>query len=1243
MLNHLISKVNSPAPSSLDTNRTAPAPGAKRMPRQRLLALISALSLLPSQAMTLPAMALPTMMGIQTACRRIDEPGTVGISGGQPITGEDPLQALQTDPSTLVAKGPAPITGNEEGPADAPVSLSDPDGQALTLEKLDVRAAVQGMLSLTELELVFRNPNPRRMEGRFNCVLPNGATISRFAKEVNGVLMEGEVVERLKANQVYDAILHEMRDPALLEQDQGNRFSARIFPIEANGTVRLVLSYTRTLTQQEGVRTFELPLRGMATVQNFHFKGFFSALPGESTTDLKSAAGGLSGPKGAMTSSVQTLELNEQNYTPAQDLEVRWKPSEQAKSGQLLTAGDFYLASFQMPGLPPKSGIDKTPWSLFVDTSASTADGEPHRIRALEKLLATLPPDAPVTLSAFDQSVDSLGTQNASQWVTRLGDVLRTRHSLGGTDLAQAVKAMSEQAQKNPNVRYVLVTDGVATMGKIEPKELLDAVAGLPAQTAFHALVLGSRQDDATLQGLVAGHGRVVQIPFSDTLDEKARDAAVRLSLPPGQNVMVADSGADWIYPAKFQDVQPGAELLVVGKRKAGMTGTPAPLLTPEGSRTPLQLPAQAQALPMGTFAPLLEREGYRSYLAYLADREAHEDNPAVRQALATEQIRLSVEKRVLIPRTTLLVLESEADYQRFGLDRRALASILTIDAGGIASLDRSGSGAKKPQPITEDPVRPEPRPIPKTAQDNRPRPAEDRSKARTNSIPADRLDERKGGVEEEAEKKEASAGPVGGDSGNMARRDGNEGGASPAQALPIEADKDMAPAAEAPAESASMDDAKADSDTRTVTMSASGRASAPIREMRMESVAAPRPSVQSAPAAVSTGAAPSAPPPAPARRPIALGNGSGDEEVAQAPAGNRRPPTITAPPSVEDSIPWLRPVVIDDATLQAQKQALESNPKDRRAYNQLAESLWVRKDWKALLELGFKWQPYDVENPQVYEAIGEAALKLNQNTLAQRAFGSLVEIAPAKVELLQRAGLLLLRANAGTLSETPLRKALALRPDRVNTYRHLAFLLWQQNRLPEAAAVLEQATQQSFQGWYGNVQRVVREELGYIYRAWMDADPSMADSLRKKANAMNIDLNRRDDFRATLVWETDANDVDLHVVDPNGEECYYSHKQNVSGIELYEDITQGFGPEVARGENLPAGKYYVGVNYFSAGPMGVSRGILVVMTPNEKGLLAPQILPFRLVEGGRDMRLLTSVTLTGSKKQGMRGQAITE
>src|SRR5688572_3899800 len=177
----------------------------------------------------------------------------------------------------------APVVESDPPPAP-PVTFADADGQELILEEVSARAAIHGMLSLTELEFRFRNPQPRRIEGRFTCTLPPNAAISRFAKEVNGHLMEGEVVERLRANQVYEQFLHQMRDPALLEQDQGNRFSARIFPIEPNAPVRLVLSYTQLLPLRGNVRTYALPLRGLPKINKLTFRGFVTPIPGERTS-----------------------------------------------------------------------------------------------------------------------------------------------------------------------------------------------------------------------------------------------------------------------------------------------------------------------------------------------------------------------------------------------------------------------------------------------------------------------------------------------------------------------------------------------------------------------------------------------------------------------------------------------------------------------------------------------------------------------------------------------------------------------------------------------------------------------------------------------------------------------------------------------------------------------------------------------------------------------------------------------
>ena len=70
--------------------------------------------------------------------------------------------SLEAQPQEKAVRGvPAKVTA----PDVAPISLSDADGQDLVLEELSAHTAIEGMLSLTELDLRFRNPAPACLEG----------------------------------------------------------------------------------------------------------------------------------------------------------------------------------------------------------------------------------------------------------------------------------------------------------------------------------------------------------------------------------------------------------------------------------------------------------------------------------------------------------------------------------------------------------------------------------------------------------------------------------------------------------------------------------------------------------------------------------------------------------------------------------------------------------------------------------------------------------------------------------------------------------------------------------------------------------------------------------------------------------------------------------------------------------------------------------------------------------------------
>jgi tetratricopeptide (TPR) repeat protein len=803
-------------------------------------------------------------------------------------------------------------------------------------------------------------------------------------------------------------------------------------------------------------------------------------------------------------------------------------------------AGDFYLAAVR----PSLSAVNRSTSTgtmiLYVDTSASSAEGAPHRIAAIEELLDALPARQRVQLVAFDQDVVPLAGGTASELSRTAGNLLRSRLFLGGTDLGALLHDVTKRLHDDAAQTVVVASDLVPTLGGTDAHELNAALAALPAHATIHALVLGSRENAPFAKSLTTGRGRIVRVPFTDSLAARAREAAAELQRPLGASFDAADAGAEWIYPAHFDDVAAGDEVLVLGKVKAGSE----PWL-----RIGSLDATTASRLDSSTFGPLLEREANRAYLDYLGEREAGEPSEGIRRALAAEQVRISVEQRVVTPRTTMLVLETEWDYQRFGLDRRALAAILTIDAGGIGRLDRRSSEPIEvardvpPPPLPGPRPRPRPMPMAKAAAPREeagavapPPPSASVANAEDDA-PADAVE---GGVE---------GGVVGGVVGGVAGGVVGGGRANGAVAESITV------AAEAPM------------------------------------LAQPNTTVIPGPASV--------PPPPPSPRPAAREREERKSGVAWT---QREKPSRNAIKDIEAQ--------------------LVANPRDRELYNQLGETLAAYGEWSALRGLALRWQPFDPENPQVYELLGNADEELGNETEAARAFASLIEIAPAKPELLQRAGLLLLRANRAQLAEAPLRRALELRPDRANSYRHLALMLWREGRVEEAARILESATTQNFPGWYGGVQRVIHEELGYVYRAWARKDPSRKSEIADRARDHNVDIDRHDALRVTLAWETDANDVDLHVVDPSGEECFYGHTDTRSGLHLYEDITQGLGPEVIRTSALKTGTYHVGVRYFSAGPMGISRGVVIVMRGDDD----VEIHPFRLAQGGGEIRYVATV-----------------
>jgi hypothetical protein len=71
--------------------------------------------------------------------------------------------------------------------------------------------------------------------------------------------------------------------------------------------------------------------------------------------------------------------------------------------------------------------------------------------------------------------------------------------------------------------------------------------------------------------------------------------------------------------------------------------------------------------------------------------------------------------------------------------------------------------------------------------------------------------------------------------------------------------------------------------------------------------------------------------------------------------------------------------------------------------------------------------------------------------------------------------------------------------------------------------------------------------------------------------------------LRIVMSWDADETDIDLHVLEPNGEEAFYGHRRTSEGGFVSEDVTTGYGPEEYLKKELESGTYKVLSNYFAS------------------------------------------------------------
>ena len=135
----------------------------------------------------------------------------------------------------------------------------------IRMTKLDAQVTFQGPLVETSMTMTFKNSLGREVAGELLFPLPDGVTISGYAIDIDGELRDAVAVTKTEARIALNSEIKKGVDPGVAEWAMGNVFRTEIYPIMPGATRTVRVSYIQPFAGER----YEFPLTFEHPVEKF--------------------------------------------------------------------------------------------------------------------------------------------------------------------------------------------------------------------------------------------------------------------------------------------------------------------------------------------------------------------------------------------------------------------------------------------------------------------------------------------------------------------------------------------------------------------------------------------------------------------------------------------------------------------------------------------------------------------------------------------------------------------------------------------------------------------------------------------------------------------------------------------------------------------------------------------------------------------------------------------------------------
>lgn len=439
-----------------------------------------------------------------------------------------------------------------------------------------VRATIDGRVARFEVQERFRNTGAGLAEGTYLYPLPGEAVFSDFSLFQGDRELKGEMMAAEQARTIYEGIVRQKRDPALLTLVGHGLIRAQVFPIQPGEVRTVTLRFTELLGREGDA----LRLRYAA--------GERGDAPVTMSVEARGEANFATpySPTHQVTDERRDGVLRVSVTPPVRgDVDLVLPFRRGLIGGTVLTHAEPGEDGFALLVLAPPAGEGSAQvgrdLTMVVDVSGSMSGEKLEQAKAaLRQALDALTSRDRFRLIAFSSGVRHF--QEGFSPVTRetIADARRFVDELtanGGTNLAAAVDAaLGERSDAERLAMVMLLTDGLPSVGEQAPDRIAAEAAARIGRARIFTVGIGHDVNTYLLDRLaVDGRGSATYVLPGSDVSDAVGTLLGKLSRPALVDLRIVDAPVRLLdqAPAALPDLFYGEELVVLARYRGEGTG----------------------------------------------------------------------------------------------------------------------------------------------------------------------------------------------------------------------------------------------------------------------------------------------------------------------------------------------------------------------------------------------------------------------------------------------------------------------------------------------------------------------------------------------------------------------------------------------------------------------------------------------------------------------------------------------